>query len=204
MGKPVALKIYGAKGLGPENFSCCVLAWEEEARIIPVWISPAQAAHIEARMSGHEPRRPEIHEVTAHIIRSVSDELTLTLTNYFEGVFVATLNLGDGKSFDLKASDAILLSLELDIPLYADLIVLREASLFIPAEEMEETLGFSIAKSESAEDIGESRETEDREDSSDFEEFMKNLGVSEEDLHLNLDETPETNDTQDGSGEEGV
>lgn len=204
MGKPVALKIYGAKGLGSENFSCCVLAWEEEARIIPVWISPAQAAHIEARMSGHEPRRPEIHEVTAHIIRSVSDELTLTLTNYFEGVFVATLNLGDGKSFDLKASDAILLSLELDIPLYADLIVLREASLFIPAEEMEETLGFSIAKSESAEDIGESRETEDREDSSDFEEFMKNLGVSEEDLHLNLDETPETNDTQDDSGEEGV
>lgn len=204
MGKPVALKIYGAKVLGPENFSCCVLGWEQEARIIPVWISPAQAAHIEARMSGHEPRRPEIHEVAGHIIRSFSDEPTVTLTNYFEGVFVATLNLGNGKSFDLKTSDAIILSLELDIPLYADPIVLREASLFIPAEEMEETLGFSIAKSEPAEEIGESFDADEQGTSSDFEEFMKNLGVSEEDLNLDSEETPETKETKEDSGEEGV
>ena len=54
----IPVEYHGIHTTGPEQFTCVLLRWAEQNRILPVWISPLAAAELDSRDNGFTPRRP--------------------------------------------------------------------------------------------------------------------------------------------------
>jgi bifunctional DNase/RNase len=191
----IPVEYHGIHTTGPEQFTCVLLRWAEQNRILPVWISPLAAAELDSRDNGFTPRRPATVDLLLDVInRSTGGVTAINIISHFEGVFIASIVLADGQEIDARPSDALLLAraLELDVNVEED--VLNQASFFVADDIMEEYFGIRFDAADSTEDLSASG---DAQADADFEEMMRSLGMSELDF-----ETEEKDRDKDGEKEE--
>lgn len=206
----VPVTLCGVFPVGPENYLCAVLLWEERRRFIPVWLPPVGGAQLLSRIGEWEPTRPDTHNLLVDLIeQSTSGVAAIELTSYYNGVFMAQVIMDDGAEYDCRPSDALVLSVMLGIPVESDEDVLAQASLWLSAEdaadyfdiEFDDEVGSGLDVG-NGEPIGDSASGDAQADL-DFENLMRQLGVEEKDLGFgDATGTTDTPDTQDDSGEE--
>ena len=108
----------------------------------------------------------------------------------------------DGAEFDCRPTDALVLSLMLDIPLEVEEDVLNQASLWLSAEDAADYFDIEFtsefAGDSGSEDAGRGNSASgDKQADLDFENLMRELGVEEKDLGFGS-----TGDTQGDSGKD--
>jgi len=179
----IPVEYHGVHTVGPEQFSCVLLRWAEQNRILPIWLSPISAADIDVRDSGYTPRRPGSQDIMSDLItRMTSGVSGVNIISHFEGVFIASIVFNDGEEVDARPSDAIKLARALEVDLKVEEDVLQQASFFVSDDVLEEyfDLRFGADAPESGE--AELSASGDAQADADFEEMMRSLGMSEADF----------------------
>jgi bifunctional DNase/RNase len=102
------------------------------ARVLPIWIGPTEAASIGIALEGQPRTRPMTHDLLAHIIFALRAEIDHVIISRVEGsTFFATLALnqgGEAIAIDARPSDSIALAVRTQSPLFVDEDVLNSAS----------------------------------------------------------------------------
>lgn len=177
-----AVNLLGVFPIGPENFLCALLEWEGRGRVLPVWLPPLEGAQLAARLEDWSPRRPFAQDALADLIGSATAGVAgISITSYHNGVFISELLLDDATRVDLRTSDALILAAILDVPLEADESVLQKASLYVsPGDALDY---FGVELESAAQDDGQTGgEAEPDQAALDFAEFMRELGVDEDEF----------------------
>lgn len=192
----IPVDYHGIHTAGPEQFTCVLLRWAEQNRILPVWISPIAAAELEARDNGFTPRRPGSAELLLDVInRSSGGVSAINIISHFEGVFIASIVLSDGEEIDARPSDALLLARSLEMDIHVEEDVLNQASFFVSDDILEEYFGLRFG-----DEVEASSASGDAQADADFEQMMRSLGMSEADFGGEDD----TDVTKGDNGEEEV
>lgn len=161
------LNLVGVYAIGPEEFLCALLEWEEEQRFVPVWLSLANGASLAAALEGEARRRPSVHDAMTELLsRATSGIDSIAITSYYQGVFISELSLVDGTRIDLRTSDALLLALASDTQIQADEAVLQQASLRLSAGVAKDLFDLEL-----------DGEVEETELEGELEEFIRELGL---------------------------
>ncbi|WJY68015.1 bifunctional nuclease family protein [Corynebacterium auris] len=177
----VPISVTGVFPLGPENFLCALLHAPDQGRFLPVWLPPVEGAQLLARLSGASPSRPGTHDVLGDVIaQSGRGVNAIEISSYYNGVFMATLTLGDGTEYDLRASDALVLAAALDESVEVDETVLAQAGVRISAADLSTYFNLNIDTGGDAAE-GDSASGDAAADA-EFEQLMRDLGVEEGDL----------------------
>lgn len=164
------LKLVGVFTVGPENYPCALLEWEEGSRFIPVWLPALQGTMLAARLSDVESNEPDIYEVLPRITQ-VSG---VAITHYYQGTFHTELSLVDGTKHPLRIADALLVAVQADAPIEADLDVLHQSSLHLSARDAMNYFGLDL-------DDGDlDAESSTTLDPAELEEFMRDLGLGDD------------------------
>lgn len=192
----IPVEYHGVHTTGPEQFACLVLRWAEQKRILPIWLSPLAAAELEIRDKGYSPRRPGSHELLAETLTRLTSGVSgINIVSHYEGVFIAAIVLNDGQEIDARASDAVILARMFEMDIHVDEDVLLQASVFVSDEDLADYLQIQVKGTTVTE--GDSSASGDVQADKDFEEMMRSLGMSEEDL-FGRDTGPE-HDSGDGA-----
>lgn len=155
------------------------------------------------RIGEWEPARPDTHNLLVDVIeQSTTGVAAIEMTSYYNGVYLAQVTMEDGAEFDCRPTDALVLSLMLDMPIEVDEEVLNQASLWLSAEDASDyfDIQFDSDFADGVGDAGDSRGSSasgDKQADLDFENLMRELGVEEKDLGFGS-----AGDTQSDSGEE--
>lgn len=202
----VPVTVCGVYPVGPENFLCALLLWEERRRFVPVWLPPVGGAQLLGRLSDWEPTRPDTHDLLVEMIeQSTNGVAAIELVDYYNGVYMAQITMEDGAEYDCRPTDALTLSVLFDLPVEVDEAVLTQASLWLTAEDAADY--FDIELEPEDEDAQASSASGDAQADADFQQLMRDLGVSEQDLGFEgaggdvKDETPGDDESRDDSGE---
>lgn len=181
-----AVELVGVFPVGPEQYLCALLQRTSNSRCIPVWMPTHEGGELAARLSGWSPTRPRTIDTLVDLIRNTGKTVeTIELSSYLDGMFMATVSFADGSELDLRASDALLLALELDHELSVDDLVAGQASIYLSPEDAERFLGAELEVAKQQEAVSASG---DAQADADFEELMRNLGVDDldaGDTHVN-------------------
>ena len=203
----VPVRLCGVFPIGPENYLCAALLWEERRRFLPIWLPPVGGAQLLSRIGEWEPTRPDTHNLLVDMIRqSTAGVCSIELTSYYNGVFIAQVAMEDGAEFDCRPTDALILSVMLDLPIEVDEDVINQASLWISAEDAADYFDIEFdsefpSRAEASNGMGQGDSAVgDAQADRDFEKLMRELGVEEKDLGFG--DFPESDGTQDDSGEE--
>lgn len=175
----VPVSLAGVYPVGPESFLCGLLHWEAKDRYVPVWLPAFEGARLLARLSGWEPTRPTTEDVLVEALSASENTVQgIELTGFHEGIFMATLTLGNGSEVDARASDALILSVLLDLPLEMDESVAAQTGLWLSPEDamsyFELDIGGISTDDESA--------SGDAQADAEFEQLMRDLGVEPEEI----------------------
>lgn len=197
----IPVSFCGVFPIGPENFLCAVLLWEERQRFLPVWLSPVGGAQLLGRIGEWEPSRPDAHNLIVDIIeQSTAGVSAVELTSYYNGVFMAQLTMEDGAEFDCRPTDAFAVAVMLDLPIEVEEDVLNQTSLWLSAEDATDYFDIKVdpnfANGSVSADGDRSSASGDEQADLDFENLMRELGVEEKDLGFG-----DAPDTEDDSGE---
>lgn len=173
----IELKFRGVRVIGPESFFCAVMVWEDSSLILPIWLSPIDGAELGERALEEDSgrRRPTTHDVLADVLSRFDGGVdTLVLTSYFEGIFIGEIRTTNGEAIDARASDILILSQILEVPVLIDEEIATQIALRIPDDELDEYLDLILGQ----DDNGEPASGIDEE----FQEMLRDLGVqSDED-----------------------
>ena len=163
----IAVNLVGVYAIGPEEFLCALLEWEEEQRYVPVWLSLADGAALAAAIEGQGRRRPTVHDAMTELItRATTGINTIAVTSYYQGVFISELSLRDGTTIDMRTSDALLLAVASDTQILVDESVLQHASMHLNPATARELFDLDLED-----------ELDQSEIEGEFEEFMRELGL---------------------------
>lgn len=187
----IPVEYHGVHTTGPEQFTCVLLRWAEQNRILPVWISPIAAAELDARDNGYTPRRPGSTELLLDVVgRSAGGVSAINIISHFEGVFIASIVLSDGEEIDARPSDALLLARALEMEIGVEEDVLTQVSFFVSDDILEQYFGVRFGEA-----VEPSSASGDAQADADFEQMMRSLGMSEADFGADEDK-------DEGGGEE--
>ena len=173
----VPVSLVGVYAIGPENFLCALLHWEEKGRFVPVWLPPLEGTQLLARLNGWSPSRPTTQDLLADVItESAQGVQSVEISGYVNGTFMATVTMEDGSELDARASDALALAVILDIAVEMDESVVAQAGLWISPADAKQYFDLDIAEAE--EDTAGSDPAADTA----FAQLMRDLGVEESEL----------------------
>ena len=110
-------------------------------RLFPIVIGLNEAAAIERRIMGHEPLRPQTHDLLANVIDAMGGKLEeVLISDSKERTFFARLHIRQGDhllDIDSRPSDAIALGAASDVPIYVAEHVLEDVNNVVPDAEAE-------------------------------------------------------------------
>lgn len=200
-----AVTLLGVVPVGPENFLCALLQRATNGRVIPVWLPPFEGAQLAGRIEGWNPSRPRTIDALVAVLRDSTPGLeTIEISNYYNGTFMANLTLQDGTEIDVRASDALLLAVEMDMEIDVDETVASQVSVYLSPEDAREYFGDDVADAmidpETASGMPASASGDEQADR-DFEELMRSFGVERGDLDTPSSGTDVTDD-EEGTGED--
>lgn len=94
----------------------------EGDRAFPIVIGLPEAQAIDRRLKGIEIKRPQTHDLLAHIIEKMGGTLdSISIHDLAEHTFFASLNIsqnGDTLNIDCRPSDAIALGVSAGVPIF--------------------------------------------------------------------------------------
>ena len=120
-------------------------------RFLPIFIGPCEAEAIAVRLQGVNVERPLTHDLLKSVIAELGGQVRHIVVNdlrqdTFYAQIVVELN-GEQRMIDSRPSDAIALSVRLDVPIYVEESVMERAGI-MPDEEIEgEATQSAIAQS---------------------------------------------------------
>ena len=112
---------------------------------LPIFIGAHEAECIMLAQKGVATRRPMTHQLMASMMETYGLTLRrVTIDRVVEGVFYATLHVSDGfseRSFDSRTSDAMVLALQAECPVWVNDTVIEETGMKMKKERpsVEET-----------------------------------------------------------------
>lgn len=175
----VEVQFHRVTPIGPEMFPCALLRWKERGRVLPLWLAASTADELDLRDSGHTPRRPTSHDLLVETFEGMGGIQDVRIVSQYRGVFIAALVLGNGEEVDARPSDALIISRIAEVPVLVDEDVLAETSIYVSPGDLARY--FDLVVDDSAEGDVPSASGDEQADA-DFEELMRSLGVSEDDL----------------------
>jgi bifunctional DNase/RNase len=102
------------------------------ARVMPIWIGPTEAAAIGLALEGQPRIRPMTHDFLANVIDALHAEIDRVVIDRVDGsTFFATVSLKQGARYiptDARPRDSIALALRTETPLYVAKGVLDASS----------------------------------------------------------------------------
>ncbi len=108
-------------------------------RVLPIWIGPGEASAIAMHLADMEFSRPLTHDLLVSILRGLGGSLhKVIITRVEKSTYYAELIVhrnGQVISLDARPSDSIAVALRVDAKIYADDVLLQQASVEITDEE---------------------------------------------------------------------
>lgn len=154
-------------------------------RYLPIFIGPCEAEAIAVKLQGMSVERPLTHDLLKSVISELGGRVQHIIVNDLrQDTFYAQIVIeqsGQTRSIDSRPSDAIALSVRLDVPVYVEESVMDRASI-TPDEEVESETPPPTTITPTP------RAAEDR--LSLFEDFVESLDLDD----LDTDEDEDSND----------
>jgi len=127
----------------PSNQPIVLLREADGERYLPIWVGAVEATAIAFAQQGVVPPRPLTHDLLRDVLAATGNELDeVQITEVKDGIFYATLVLGDGVEVSARPSDSIALALRTGSRIVCADEVLDEAGLAVPDEQEEEVERF--------------------------------------------------------------
>ena len=185
----VTLEFHGIHQVGPEDDVCALLRWPEENRLIPVWISPIEGMQLAAALDGHQPNRPNSHDLICEILEATGGVESIDVANYHQGTFMVDIKAANGEAYDARVSDALAVSEFFNVPISAEAELLAQVSVYASDADLKEyfDLEISTPSQDDSETGSESAESStsasgNAQADADFEAMMRSLGMEEKDF----------------------
>jgi bifunctional DNase/RNase len=127
----------------PSNQPIVLLRESAGSRYLPIWVGASEATAIAFAQQGVVPPRPLTHDLLKDVLEATGNSLTeVQITEVRDGVFYATLILGEGIEVSARPSDSIALALRTGSRIVCSDEVLDEAGLDVPDDQEEEVEKF--------------------------------------------------------------
>lgn len=114
------------------NAPVVILREKEGARLVPIWIGPAEASAIAMELQGVKPPRPMTHDLLKQVVTGLGAELRrVVVTAVRQNTFYAVLHLHRGDEViqvDARPSDGIALAVRARAPIFASDELLADAA----------------------------------------------------------------------------
>ncbi|MGI8993463.1 MAG: bifunctional nuclease family protein [Nocardioidaceae bacterium] len=137
------VNVVGVRVEMPSNQPIVLLREADGERYLPIWVGAVEATAIAFAQQGVVPPRPLTHDLLRDLLAATGNELDeVQITEVKDGIFYATLVLGDGVEVSARPSDSIALALRTGSRIVCAEEVLDEAGLAVPDEEEEEVEKF--------------------------------------------------------------
>jgi bifunctional DNase/RNase len=135
--------VVGVRVEMPSNQPIVLLRETSGERYLPIWVGAVEATAIAFAQQGVVPPRPLTHDLLKDVLTATGHELAeVQITEVRDGVFYATLILGDGIEVSARPSDSIALALRTGSRIVCAEAVLDEAGLAVPDDQEEEVERF--------------------------------------------------------------
>ena len=135
--------VVGVRVEMPSNQPIVLLRESSGERYLPIWIGAVEATAIAFAQQGVVPPRPLTHDLLKDVLSATGHELSeVQITEVRDGVFYATLVLGEGLEISARPSDSIALALRTGSRIVCSDEVLDEAGLAVPDDQEEEVEKF--------------------------------------------------------------
>lgn len=183
------VKFLGIHPVGPENNLCALFYWEEADRHVPVWVSPIDGARVLQVLERHYNARPSTYELLIAFADQLDGIEHICVSEYHKGAFMVDVVDGTGEEHDARICDALVLADHYGVPVRFEREVLEEVAIYISDEDLKEYYGLE-REAKSPETFPEKRSRDFQElaarqkaqEDDDFEQLMRDSGISEEDL----------------------
>ncbi|TRX63130.1 bifunctional nuclease domain-containing protein [Corynebacterium hiratae] len=183
------LKFLGIHPVGPENSLCALFYWEEADRHVPVWVSPIDGARVLQVLERHYNARPSTYELLIAFADQLDGIEHICVSEYHKGAFMVDVVDGTGEEHDARICDALVLADHYGVPIRFEKEMLEEVAVYISDEDLKEYYGLE-REAKSPETFPEKRSRDFQEmaarqkaqEDDDFEQLMRDSGISEEDL----------------------
>jgi uncharacterized protein len=121
------------------NYQRVVILREKTAdRYLPIWIGPAEADAIAAKLQGVKLERPLTHDLLRSTIEALGAKVSsINIFDLKNDVFYAKiiLNVDSGQiEVDSRPSDALALAVRVEVPIYVDESVMDKAGILLDRE----------------------------------------------------------------------
>lgn len=121
------------------NYQRVVILREKTAdRYLPIWIGPAEADAIAAKLQGVKLERPLTHDLLRSTIDALGAKVnSIIVYDLKNDVFYAKilLNVDGGQiEVDSRPSDALALAVRVEVPIYVDESVMDKAGILLDRE----------------------------------------------------------------------
>jgi bifunctional DNase/RNase len=137
------VNVVGVRVEMPSNQPIVLLREADGERYLPIWVGAVEATAIAFAQQGVVPPRPLTHDLLRDVLAATGNELDeVQITEVKDGIFYATLVLGDGVEVSARPSDSIALALRTGSRIVCADEVLDEAGLAVPDEQEEEVEKF--------------------------------------------------------------
>lgn len=137
------VNVVGVRVEMPSNQPIVLLREADGERYLPIWVGAVEATAIAFAQQGVVPPRPLTHDLLRDVLAATGNELDeVQITEVKDGIFYATLVLGDGIEVSARPSDSIALALRTGSRIVCADEVLDEAGLAVPDEQEEEVEKF--------------------------------------------------------------
>lgn len=141
----IELDVVGIRLAAPEDAPVVLLQENEGTRVLPIWISPVDAAAIAIVMDeGPKPMRPLTHDLVAALLMLLNDqdaEGSVSITDMNDGIYYATILCGE-VSLDARPSDAIAVALRLGWPVMCAETVMDQVGVEVDEADADEVERF--------------------------------------------------------------
>lgn len=160
------VEVVGVRIELPANQPILVLKAVERPRYLPIWIGSSESALIQMTQKGLVSARPLTHQLLLDVLDHYGASIErVTVTGREEHTFYARIDTSDGKQISARPSDAVLLALTADAPVYVAESVLDEDGIDAPEPDEDAVAQFrEFLDHVSAEDFSPDAEADDSSD----------------------------------------
>lgn len=142
-------------------------------RYLPIFIGPCEAEAIAVKLQGMNVERPLTHDLLKSVITELGGQVKHIVVNDLRNdTFFAQIVVemdGQSRAIDSRPSDAIALSVRLDVPIFVEESVMEQASI-MPEEEVDGDLASTLRELD---------ESDDEPRLSIFEDFVESLNMDD-------------------------
>ncbi|MGI8701438.1 MAG: bifunctional nuclease family protein [Nocardioidaceae bacterium] len=137
------VEVVGVRVEMPSQQPIILLREASGERYLPIWIGAVEATAIAFAQQGVVPPRPLTHDLLKDVLDATGHELSeVRITEVKDGIFYATLILGESIEVSARPSDSIALALRTGSRIVCSEEVLDEAGLAVPDDQEEEVEKF--------------------------------------------------------------